>query len=185
MKIIYLVIALSFIVSPLFAEDEKTQLQLVEYMLKVPLDQADPKLVSPFMQINADTLPKKWRDKARAKQLQIDAIVKIHQGKKKGPFRFPDPKCTPKRYGPEGIKIMNMIPGNFEIRQEEEEYIELKTNCTEEQLLCEFSMNVVVIPRPGKPSLRHYFLIESDPLMAIAAEKRGGGGSASRGRSGR
>ena len=72
---------------------------------------------------------------------------------------------------------MGMIPGNAEIEWEEEEYVELKTNCTEDQLLCEFSLNVIVIPRPGKPPKKRFYLMEADPLMALVAEKRGGGGS--------
>ena len=73
---------------------------------------------------------------------------------------------------------MGLILGNEEIAGEEEEYIELKANCTEDQLLCEFSLNVVLMPRKGKPPLKRYFLMSADPLMALVAEKRGGGGSA-------
>lgn len=158
--------------------DEATRIKMVEYMLKTPMNEADPTLVSGFMQIDAGTLPKKLRDKARAKQMEVDAIVKIHKGKKQGPFRFPAPGCVPKRYGPEGVRIMAMIQGNAEIAWEEEDYVEKKTNCTEDQLLCEFSLNVVVIPRKGQPPLKRFYLMEQDPLMALVAEKRGGGGSA-------
>ncbi len=158
--------------------DEKTRTKIVEYMLKTPMNEADPALVAEFMKFDAAALPKKWRDKARAKQMEIDALVKIHDGKKKGPFRFPSPTCAPKRYGPEGLRVMAMIPGNQEIGWEEEVYVEKKTDCTEDQLICEFSLNVVVIPRPGQPPLKRFFLMEQDPLMAVVAEKRGGGGSA-------
>ncbi|MBI4060267.1 MAG: hypothetical protein HY403_02435 [Elusimicrobia bacterium] len=158
--------------------DEKTRIKIVEYMLKTPLDEADPALVSGFMKLDPEALPKKLRDKARGKQMQIDAIVKIHNGKKKGPLRYPSTACTPKRYGPEGVRIMTMIKGNEEIAGEEEEYVELKTGCTEDQLICEFSLNVVVIPRPGKAPLKRFYLMDADPLMALVAEKRGGGGSA-------
>jgi len=129
------------------------------------------------MKLDPETLPKKIRDKTRAKQMEIDAVVKIHDGKKKGPFRFPSPTCTPKRYGPEGVRIMAMIMGNEEIAWEEEEYLELKGNCTEDQLICEFSLNVVVIPRKGQPPLKRFYLMVQDPLMAWVAEKRGGGAS--------
>ncbi len=180
MKLLALILCLACPLAAVAADgpDEETKLKMVEYMLKTPLDEANPTLVSGFMQIDTTTLPVKLRDKARAKQLQIDAVVKIHKGKKKGPFRFPA-ACQIKRYeGPEGIRIMNYIIGNTEIAAEEEEYIELKANCTEEQLLCEFSLNIVLMKRPGKPPLKRYFLMEQDPLMALVAEKRGGGGSA-------
>lgn len=157
--------------------DEPTRVKIVEYMLKMPINEADPTLVAGFMKLDPDILPKKFRDKARAKQIEIDAIVKIHNGKKKGPFRFPA-ACTPKRYGPEGVRIMAMIMDNEEIAWEEEEYLELKGNCTEDQLICEFSLNVVVIPRKGRPPLKRFFLMANDPLMAWVAEKRGGGASA-------
>lgn len=156
--------------------DEATRIKVVEYMLKTPMNEANPDLVAGFMAIDTTTLPKKLQDKARGKQMEISAIVKIHKGKKKGPFRFPT-ACQPKRYGPEGVRIMGMIMGNEEIAFEEEEYIELKTGCTEDQLMCEFSLNVVVIPRPGTSPLRRFYLMSADPIMALVAEKRGGGAS--------
>lgn len=157
--------------------DDADRVKLVEYMLKTPTADADPKLVAPFMEIDTATLPKKFQQKAKAKQVEIQLLLKVAKGKKKGPFRYPE-ACQAKRYGPEGIQIMNMIIGNTLVEPDEVEYIMLKTSCTEEQLLCEFSLNVVKIPRQGKPPLIKYYLMESDPLMALVAEKRGGGGSA-------
>ena len=158
--------------------DEATRIKIVEYMLKTPMNEANPDLVAGFMAIDATTLPKKLQDKARGKQMEISAIVKIHKGKKKGPFRFPA-ACQTKIYeGAEGMRIMKMIMGNVEIDGDEEEYLELKGNCTEEQLMCEFSLNIVIMRTKGKPPRKHYFLMESDPLMAWVAEKRGGGASA-------
>ncbi len=158
--------------------DEATRVKLAEYMLKTPLDEANPTVVSGFMKIDTETLPKKLREKARAKQMEIDAVVKIHAGKKKGPFRFPS-ACTVKPYeGADGMRAMKMISGNEEIAADEEEYLEKKGNCTEEQLMCEFSLNIVIIRRKNKPPLKYYFLMSQDPLMAWVAEKRGGGASA-------
>jgi len=160
--------------------DEATRIKIAEYMLKTPMDEADPTLVSGFMKLDPEALPKKLRDKVRGKQMEIDAVVKIHKGKKKGPFRFPA-ACQPKYYdGPEGIRTMNLIIGNVEIAGEEEEYLELKGNCTEEQLMCEFSLNVVRMKplAKGKLPYKRYFMMEQDPLMAWVAEKRGGGASA-------
>ncbi|UPT73964.1 MAG: hypothetical protein M0D55_19370 [Elusimicrobiota bacterium] len=160
------------------AEDEATRLKLVQYMLKTPTADADPKLVAPFMEIDTETLPKNLREKAKSKQVEIQLLMKVAKGKKKGPFRFVEPGCAAKRYGPEGIRIMGMIIGNQEVEAEEVDYIKLKTNCTEDELLCEFSLNIVITPRKDKPPLIKYFLMETDPLMALVAEKRGGGGSA-------
>lgn len=154
--------------------DEATRIKMVEYMFKTPMNEADPLVVSAFMKLDTQTLPKKLRDKAHAKQLEVDVVVKMHKGNKKGPYRVPA-ACVIKTYeGPEGMRIMGMIMGNEEIEGDEEEYIERKTNCTESQLLCEFSLNIVLIKRKGKPSLKHYFLMSSDPLMALVASKRAG-----------
>ena len=108
-----------FLAAHAFAEgpDEKTRIKLAEYMLKTPMNEADPTIVSGFMKLDPESLPKKMRDKVRGKQMEIDQIVKIHSGKKKGPFRFPA-ACEIKRYeGPEGIRIMGYIIGNVEIRR--------------------------------------------------------------------
>jgi len=154
--------------------DEATRIKIAEYMLKTPLNEADPSLVSGFMKLDTEALPKKLREKARGKQMAIDAMVKLNEGKKKGPFRDPVPTCNPKYYGPEGVRIMAMM-GSEEIESDEEEFIEQKSNCPEAQLMCEFSLNVIVIPRKGKPPLRRYYLMPMDPLMAFVAQKRGGG----------
>jgi len=178
MRFLALILCLGFVASARAdGPDEKTRIKMAEYMLKTPMNEADPTIVSGFMKLDPESLPKKMRDKVRGKQMEIDQIVKIHNGKKKGPFRFPA-ACEIKRYeGPDGIRIMGYIIGNVEIAGEEEEYVERATNCTEEQLLCEFSLNIVVMKRPGKAPLKRYFLMENDPLMALVAEKRGGGGS--------
>ena len=157
------------------AEDEKTRLKLVEYILKTRTDSVDPSLVAPFMRIDTATLPKKMRNKALAKQIEIESFVKIRKGEKQGPFRYPSQACVPKRYGPEGVAIMAMIPGNMEIETNEEDYLEKRSQCSENQLICEFTLNVVVIPRPGKPALKRYYLYGNDPLMAWVAEYRGRG----------
>lgn len=178
MKALALILLLA---GPVLADDgpdAATRVKIAEYMLKTPLDEADPTLVSGFMKLDTATLPKKLREKSRARQMEIDAVVKIHKGKKKGPFRFPE-ACMPKVYkGAEGLRAMQMIQGNGEIEGDEKDYIERKTGCTEEQLMCEFSLNIVVILRPGKPPLQRFFLMEADPIMALVAEKRGGGASA-------
>lgn len=154
--------------------DEATRIKIAEYMLKTPLNEADPALVSGFMKLDTAILPKKLREKARGKQMAIEAMVKMHDGKKKGPFRDPVPTCNPKYYGPEGVKIFTMM-GQEEVTWDEEEYVEKKSNCPEAQLMCEFSLNISVTIRPGKPPLKRFFLMPQDPLMAFVAEKRGGG----------
>lgn len=174
-----LLLFLCLLAVPARAADEADRIKLVEYMLKTPTGDADPKLVAPFMQIDTSALPKKYQRKAQAKQIEIQMLMKIAKGKKKGPFRYPE-ACQAKRYyGELGLQTMAMIIGNVEVEPEEIDYIRLKTNCTEEQLICEFSLNVVVLPAKGKaPARIKYFLMETDPLMALVAEKRGGGGSA-------
>ncbi len=176
MKLLALLLVLAAVALPARADgpDEETKVKMVQYMLKTPMNEADPTIVSGFMKIDPDTLPKKWRDKARGKQMEVDSVVKIHSGKKKGPFRFPDNKCAAKKYGPEGLPIMAMIIGNAEIESEEADYLEKRTDCSEDQLICEFTLNVVIIPRKGKPALRRYYLMEQDPLMAYLAEYRAG-----------
>ncbi len=155
--------------------DEKTRIQMVEYMLKTPTGEADPVLVSGFMSLDATALPKKLRDKARGKQMEIGALVKINKGKKRGPLRIIAPGCEVKRYGPEGVRVMQLIQDNSEIAIEEEEYIEKRGQCTEDQLICEFTLNVVVIPQPGKKPIKRYWLMEKDPMMAWIGEFRARG----------
>lgn len=156
------------------AAAEKTTVQLVEYFLKVPTSEADPKLVNPFLAVDTQTLPKKLRKKALGKQIEIRNLIKLHETKKAGSILMPLEGCSEKDF----VLPLNQAAfyeglGYEEVNEDELEYVKNKTKCTEVDLGCRFTMKLFFTK--SKP--RRMMFIPEDPIMAIVAESRGKGGS--------
>jgi hypothetical protein len=169
----FLPTAVLFLVLPAAAQTaasaSTTTLALVEYALRTDLPDMDPKLANYFLQVDTDTLPPKKRDKALARQLAIQVALKMQEGKKKGGMRFvAGQTCEPKHYP---LQVILLIPKLVEISEEEIEYVEERTKCDEDDLSCQFSLMVAIIPRPApKPPKKRFFLFIQDPLNGIVAE---------------
>jgi len=158
------------------AVDDATKAQIVDYALRTPTPDMDPKLADAFMDMDLEKLPKKKKEKARAKQLELQTLFKISKGKKKGGMRWPTPDgCDVTPYGPGSEKILAMA-GFGEITDDEESFLQDKTKCTELELSCEFSLTLLLTPQKKGPPSKRYFLHENDPLGGLLAEYHGGKG---------
>ena len=151
--------------------DEKTKIKIVEYMFKTPLDQASPAVVGPFLELDAETLPKGLRAKARAKQLDVRTLFKLHDTKKKGSVLPVVEGCTATSF----VKPMKEIPayqmaGYQEITEDEEKGVMERTLCQEVDLGCHFSLTVFTDTNPKIP--RRLFLHGNDPMMTMVAATR-------------
>lgn len=154
------------------APDEATTQQIVDYALRTPTSDMDPKLANAFLDLDVEKLPKKKKEKARAKQLELQTLLKISKGKKKGGIRWPTPEgCKPKVYGPGDAGALS-IAGFAEIKDDEEAFLLERTKCTEPELCCEFSLTLLAMPQKKGPPLMRYFLHENDPINALLAEYR-------------
>lgn len=162
----------AFAVPAAAAPDEATTLQIADYALRTPTADMDPKLANAFLDLDVDKLPKKKREKARAKQLELQTLLKISGNKKKGGIRWPTPEgCKPKIYGPGDAGAL-MIAGFAEIKEDEESFLEERTKCSELELCCEFSLTILLTPRKKLPPLKRFFLHENDPINSLLAEYR-------------
>lgn len=160
--------------------DAETDRKIVDYVLKTPTPELDAKLANRFLDLDAAAMPKKKRESVRAKQLELNVLLKIAQGKKKGGIRWPaSNECARKVYAPADISAL-LMAGFVEVEEDAVDYIERKTNCTEADLACEFTLSIVVEPRKKGPPLKRYFLHERDPLEALVGEHRGGVGGQTR-----
>lgn len=156
------------------APSEEVSLQLVDYALRTPTSDMDPKLANAFLDLNLDMIPKKKKEQARAKQLELRTLLKISAGKKKGGIRWPQlDACTPKYYGP-GDEGALAIAGFSEIQEDEADYLEERTKCSEAELCCEFSLTIILIPRKKGPPLKRFFLHDNDPINSLLTEYRSG-----------
>ncbi len=155
------------------AADPET-LELVNYFLKVDLAAANPKLIEPFLAVKTETLPFKLRRKAEAKQVEVAAIVRLHDTKKAGVLVQPAENCGAKDF----IKPLNMasffpFPSYEEVSEDELKYVMDQTKCTEIDLGCRFSLLIFF----EKKKDRVLKFAASDPIMAKVAEFRGHSGT--------
>jgi len=152
--------------------DDATKSQIVDYALRTPTADMDPTLANAFLDMDVEKLPKKKREKARAKQLELQTLLKISKGQKKGGIRWPTTEdCKSKIYGPGDVAALG-IAGFVEIQGDEESFLEERTKCTESELCCEFSLTIVITPQKKGPPTKRYFLHVNDPISSLLAEYR-------------
>lgn len=156
------------------APADKTTIQLAEYFLKVNLPDANPKLIDPFLAVNVETLPKRLREKAAAKQIEITQILRVTRVKKRGIFVQPTQGCQESSFiKPLGMASSFPDPGYETVTEDELKYVMDSTKCTEIDLGCRFSL--LIFFQKGKDRVLKFNAV--DPLMAKVAEYRGGGGT--------
>ncbi|MFI5362849.1 MAG: hypothetical protein ACHQ49_12825 [Elusimicrobiota bacterium] len=155
------------------ATADKGTIDLVNYFLKVDLADANTKLVDEFLAVKTDTLPKKLRGKAAAKQIEITALLRIHDVKKKGIFvQQPAQECNEKDFV-KPLSMAGFFYGYEVVNEDELKYVMDKTKCTEIDLGCRFSMLIFF----EKKKDRVIKFNANDPIMALVAESHAGGGT--------
>lgn len=180
------VLALALASAPASAEAapsrpvDKDTLEFVEQFLKIETAKLPPDLIPRFMEVETEALPPRLRQKAKARKIELETLLKISQSGNKPPIRRlgqePLERCAKRKEDNDEIVKMLRSMGFQQIGDEEEAWLEQKTNCTECELMEEFSLEVVMV-RPkekGKPWVRYYLLHDSDPLMALLAQYRAG-----------
>lgn len=148
-------------------------LAMVEAFLKIPTAALPPDSIERFINIESADLPKKLRQPYEAKKLELLTLRNIARSKKKGLLRTPETNCSapPESQGRQA-GILKMA-GFEEISKDEKLFLMKETSCTEQELMCEFSMTVVV-EKKGKQKRWRYFLHGNDPLFALVAQARAG-----------
>jgi hypothetical protein len=164
---------------------DKQTIQLVKYFLKTPTAKLDPNLVPEFIAIDSLSLPKKLRNKYAAKKMELYSLRKVAAGKKEGLVRTPndaDPECKEisiskgvslytNTFSEATLRGMTM-PGILwalnnahfsEIDEIDMPCIAKKTQCSEHDMVCDFTLSILVMKK-GKKEKRRYFLYEKDPL---------------------
>lgn len=153
--------------------DAKT-VRMVKVFLRTPVEQVPPEAVEGFMALDPGALPKGLRLKTRARQLQLGEIRRLADGKKKGSWRtIVQNDCSwVEPLTPENLRMLRMAGFN-ELREDEKEFLEKKTDCREMDLMCEFSLKILEGAERGRLR-RRYFLYWLDPLWAYVAEYNAG-----------
>lgn len=177
----------------LAATDRKT-LKLVEYFLKTPTAKLNPDLVPRFLDVDPQMLPRRLRARCESKKLELYALRKVAQGKKEGFVRAPndaDPRCkeipidknvnlytstfSEKMFKGMGVsfvlKTLNFALAEkaiFELRPSDIPCLEQKTQCSEQDMVCDFTLTILRTKK-GKKATFRYFLFDKDVLEQVVA----------------
>ena len=153
--------------------DEKTKQQVLAHVLDTPLNQTDPVIVKAFMTIDLDKLPKKQRQRAKTRKIEIEALVKVHgvRSRKRGGMIQVSGGC-PADAGMKPLEEFDTykLAGYEEIFEDEAMKLTRETSCSEKDMSCEFSLMIFTDPARKKP--RKLGLHQNDPLMALVGKYR-------------
>lgn len=170
MKALFLVALLAL---PAFAG--KDDVEITKAVLARDTKDLPNPLINAFMGVDLDALPAKYQKKARAKRVELETLRMLADGKKRGSLRWPPPDCSIPKEGKSNEAQVLLMAGYLEYERDEVECVSKRTGCSEQQLMCEFSLNIVVEKKPVKRA--RFFIYQTDPLSAIAAScKKGTGG---------
>jgi len=151
---------------------------MVEAFLKLPTEALPAEHISRFLAVDPEALPKKLRRPFQAKRLELYSLKQLGQTKKKGFVLTPEDHCeAPKEAKSQDISIL-MMAGYQEITEEEKEWVGRRTHCKEQDMLCEFTLQILdeKLGSGKRPRYRRrYFLFCSaacDPLMVLIGVHR-------------
>lgn len=152
-------------------------IRLVKLFIDTPTADLPVEAIDQFLSVDALALPRELRKPFSAKRLELRTLMHMADTQKGPTTRNSSGDCSP----PPGSKENELAILRFggfwsEISEEEESYLMKRTNCTEQELLCEFSLQIALAPAKKKSGKRrrHYFLHPKDPLMAYVGEYRAG-----------
>lgn len=146
----------------------------VDYFIDTAAEEIKPELMGRFLEIDPETLPKRQKQPFLDKRFKMHALRHAGKHKKKGFVRSVETGCSPPAESKTDNAGMLRRTGFEEIMEDELEYMKKKTRCTEEQLMCESSLQLTVVrdPKTKKFVRRYIFLAPADPLMVYVVEHR-------------
>jgi hypothetical protein len=148
-------------------------LEMVKAFLKMPTKELPAEHVPKFLAVDPEALPKPLRKPFQAKRIELYTLKQLADGKKRGSVRMPEANCDiPKDTRSTSAATLRMA-GYEEIEELEEDYVMQQTKCTEHDMMCEFTLQILMLPKSkngGKTRL--LFLYDEDPLFALVAQYR-------------
>jgi hypothetical protein len=151
-------------------------LAMVKTFLRTPTDQLPVEFIPRFLAVDPAALSVGLRQGFMAKRVELYTLKQISEGKKKGTVRMPAEDCSiPKGAKGPTVGILKMA-GYVEITEDEERWLMDKTHCTERDLMCEFTLQVIAAKAAKRNQAQRFLLINShDPIFAMIAQYRGQG----------
>jgi len=152
--------------------------KMVEFFIKAPVESLPADHIDEFLAVDSDFLPQKMRVKFKAKKLELYTLKQLAHRKKYGTIISAEETCEVPHEAKSGeIDLLKMV-GYQEITEDEEQWVQQKTKCSERKMLCEFTLQIVdenVGTKNRKKVRRRYFLYcknACDPLYVLVGAHR-------------
>jgi hypothetical protein len=153
------------------AESSQEDAALVEKFLKTDTADLPPGAIDHFMQVDPQSVPAKLRKKFEAKKFELLTLKQLAEGKKKGVIRTPEKNCAvPTEVKSNEARIL-LMAGYEEVTSDDVQCVMERTHCNEQQLMCEFTLQIV-IEKKGAQKKYRFFFHPKDPIFAIIAACR-------------
>ena len=151
----------------------KDTVELVQAFLDTPTTELPPDFIPEFLAVNPDVLPKKLQQPFLAKRLELYTLKQIVGGKKKGVVRMPEENCSIVKEAKGDSAGVLQMAGFEPITEDEELWLMKQTKCTEHDLMCEFTLQVVIAKTKKTGYARKFlFLHPKDPIFALVEQYR-------------
>ena len=159
------------------AEATQDTVEMVEAFVKLPIDQLPSDHIDDFVAVDPESLPKRLRRGFKARKLELYTLKQMARRKKYGNLVSGDDGCAAPHEGKSGEIGILMSVGYQEITEDEKLWLEQKTRCTEQNMLCEFTLQIVDEKGTKKKKAeRRYFLYckgaACDALMVLVGAHR-------------
>lgn len=176
MRNIILAVSLALAARPASAAEalDADTLAMVTAFVKMKTGDLPPDSIERFLAVDSAALPEKLRKPFEAKRFELNALKHLSQKKKSGTVRMPEADCAaPQEAKANGSGIMKMA-GFEEINENEVLAVSKKTQCTIQDMMCEFTLQVIIERDKKGKKFSRYFLHSNDPLFALVGQYRGG-----------
>lgn len=158
------------------AKADPETVKMVEAFVKAPTTDLPPEDIPDFLAVDPETLPKRLKESFAAKKLELYTLKQLAGGQKKGTVRTPDKECAVPKEAKSAKPGTLRMAGYTEITEMDEQCLIQRTQCSERELMCEFSLQILLEKGdPKEPPRRRYFLYPKDPIMSVVAACRNKG----------
>lgn len=150
--------------------------KFVQEFLKIPVADLQADEIEDYLTIDPKTLPKRLQKPYEARKFELFTLRHLAMSKTHGLIRTPDKDCAIPTEVKSTDPIMIKRAGYVEIGEDEEQYLMDKTKCSERELMCETTLQIVIIKdaKTGKAKKARYFIYPNDPIMPLIAGYRQG-----------
>ena len=150
----------------------------VEGFIRLDISDMTPSYIESMMAVNETSVPKRLRRKFQAKKLELHTYRQLGEGQRKGTVRVPGNDCALPKEGKSKDASLLLLVGYVEISDDDVQYLEKNTHCSERKMMCEFSLQIIYVRnKRSKRDEKRYFLHPRDPLMALIGEYHSKGGN--------